>query len=610
MLLPVLSIPRRAEAYWCGSHTGINLCEVCSVDVTVYDLNMRKVAYLENAFGIGYEERFNELWTASFSLPADDEKNAECKPFYFVEIFDGDERVDLFRIIPTKTQRSADGSTISYSCEHVLATLLDDILFQYHQIGGAGVPIGQVIAYILSKQSTPRWQLGTVDFATEFEYNFENENLLSALWAVTEPLDAEYQWTWDTSAMPWTLNLRAAEQEVSAYIRYGKNLVGITVDEDPSQIVTRLYPLGYGEGVNQLDIRSVNPTGLPYIDADTIGEYGVIATTYVDRSIDNAETLYATAKAYLERYKRPRRTYSVDGAELYRLTNDPIDKFRSGALVRIIDEELGVDVIQRVHVRARPDINEAPGDAQLQIANKVQDIATGNADILNRQRIMETYAQGATNIDTQNFADNCDPTHPAVLRFWVPEGTARINKVSLTYQSEAFRAYERAIAAAPATTTEAGGGIVSTKTGTEFWNFDEDPISPSDGVIGYSGSHNHGGEVSSDGSHSHSLARHFHDFSLPDHTHGIPSHTHEIEYGIFEGPMHTAVTVSVDGNIISGLGINESEVDLIPYLSVDAEGKIKRGQWHEITVTPNGLGRIVATVAIQLFVQSRGGGDY
>ncbi|WP_179862906.1 hypothetical protein [Bacillus thuringiensis] len=34
-------------------------------------------------------------------------------------------------------------------------------------------------------------------------------------------------------------------------IRYGKNLKGIEKDEDPYGIVNCIFPLGYGEGVNQ-----------------------------------------------------------------------------------------------------------------------------------------------------------------------------------------------------------------------------------------------------------------------------------------------------------------------------------------------------------------------
>ena len=96
-----------------------------------------------------------------------------------------------------------------------------------------------------------------------------------------------------------------------------------------------------------------------------------------------------------------------------------------------------------------------------------------------------------------------------------------------------------------------------------------------------------------------------------DHMHSldIPSHTHDLQHGIFEGPTPTAVTVKVDGNIIPGLGTSETNIDIIPYLQKDGSGKIQRG-WHEIEILPNNLGRIVANVVSQVFIQSRGGGDW
>lgn len=130
--------------------------------VVIYDLQMRRVAMLENAFQVGYEQPLNNLWRAWFSLPANDPKNAYCQPLWFVEIFDNGERVDLFRIVPHTMQRSADGQMVTYQCEHVLATLLDDVLFQYHQIGGLGVYTDEVLRYVLEKQTVKRWQLGTV----------------------------------------------------------------------------------------------------------------------------------------------------------------------------------------------------------------------------------------------------------------------------------------------------------------------------------------------------------------------------------------------------------------------------------------------------------------
>src|SRR5690606_16356876 len=155
----------------------------------------------------------------------------------------------------------------TYQCEHVLGTLLDDILFQYHTIGNLGVYTRDVLEYILSKQSTARWQLGTVEFDWQFGYNWENENLLGALFSVPKPFVDEYMWTWDTTTYPWTLNLVRPSNEVQAVIRYGVNMQGIERMIDPSNVVTRIYGLGYGEGVNQLRSAELND-GTPSLDAE------------------------------------------------------------------------------------------------------------------------------------------------------------------------------------------------------------------------------------------------------------------------------------------------------------------------------------------------------
>ena len=87
----------------------------------IFDRNMKRLAFLDNAVSVGYSLEINSLWTATFTLPADDDKNAYCQPLNFVEIFDGDERIDLFRIIGEDLERS-NGATRFYDCEHVLAT--------------------------------------------------------------------------------------------------------------------------------------------------------------------------------------------------------------------------------------------------------------------------------------------------------------------------------------------------------------------------------------------------------------------------------------------------------------------------------------------------------
>jgi hypothetical protein len=59
-----------------------------------------------------------------------------------------------------------------------------------------------------------------------------------------------------------------------------------------------------------------------------------------------------------------------------------------------------------------------------------------------------------------------------------------------------------------------------------------------------------------------------------------------------------------------------NDIDIIPYLAKDGSGKITRG-FHKVEIfpgtteaNPNGLARIIGTVVKQIFLQSRGEGDY
>ena len=44
----------------------------------VFDRNMKRLAYLDNAMSVGYTLETNSLWTATFTMPADDPKTEYC----------------------------------------------------------------------------------------------------------------------------------------------------------------------------------------------------------------------------------------------------------------------------------------------------------------------------------------------------------------------------------------------------------------------------------------------------------------------------------------------------------------------------------------------------
>lgn len=604
----------------------------------IFDQNMNRLAFLENASTVNYDLPLNGLWTGGFSLPADDPKNEYCEPHNYVELYDGETRIDLFYIIGEDLARSNEAYRV-YSCEHVLGTLLTDVLFRYHQIGGSNIRTGQVLGYILEHQTTQRWALSRCDFSRQFEYNFENSNLLAALFAVPNCFDTDYTWTWDTTVYPWLLSLETPREDLQAEIRYRKNLLGIKRTTDSSKIINRLYALGYGEGTNQLGIESVN-NGLPYVeDVDSQRKYGVQSSILVDGRYEIAENLKGYAQQVMAQASEPYVSYEVEALDLFRLNNDDFGRLWPGRLVRVIDEADGITLRTRIVEVSKSDLRADPGAIMVTLANKDQNIAGSISDLQSRALINETYAQGATNLMIQNFADNADPTHAATLKVWVPDSAVRINKMVLTVAFEAFRGYSKAIkaAAASTSTSSSGGGGTSgpsssssrTSSAVSLLPQNMQPGPEVDDAV-----HNHGipknkylalydsnGNITGyatfvwsgahiHGEHSHDVdLQHTHTIGPHSHNVPIPEHTHDMEFGIYEGQMATTATIKVDGTTIP-TPTEWDEIDIINYLAKDNSGKITRNTWHEVQILPNKQSRIVAALFTQLFTNSRGGGDY
>lgn len=627
----------------------------------VFDRNMKRLAYLDNAMSVGYTLETNSLWTATFTMPADDPKTEYCTPLNYVEIFDGDERIDLFRIIGEDLERS-DGATRFYNCEHVLATLLNDVLFQYHQCGGTGVRTAEVLNYILNRQTTQNWVLGSCDFERFFEYNWENSTLLAALFAVPECFDSDYLWTWDTTGYPWSLSLVAPSDRLKSEIRYAKNMTEIRKSRDDTGLANRIYALGYGEGVNQLTISSVN-NGRPYVeDALSIEKYGLCSSILVDTRYEVEENLKAYAEQILRESAEPYYSYEIGAIDLHRLTGDAFSRFWPGEIVRIVDDEDGVNLRARIVSVTKDDAQGDPGAVSVTIANKSKDIAGSISDLQSRAIIGETYAQGATNQQVYNFSDNADADHPATMKIYIDESVVRINKMLLNIQFEPFRAFEQAIGGGGGQTTSSGGGTTTssgggsttssgggsttssgggqTSSGTALESSNILPnetngqavhnhglssgaklaiVDSSLKIVGYesfvwSGAHVHPAHTHRISDHTHRVDSHTHRVSahthtVPAHTHTVQNHTHAIQFGIYEGQRASRAAIRVDGNVLPAQS-GYDNIDIVAYLSKDDSGKIQRGTWHTIEVLPDTMSRIVGAVFSQTFCNSRGGGDY
>ena len=164
----------------------------------------KKTAILQNAFDIVETKELNKIYSLQFTLPADDEKTIYCQPRHFVRYGD---KGELYRIIKP-VRNDNDISTITYECEHVIATLCDNVMFGSYTCGGWEMRTAAVIEWLLSKQTEINWVLDECDFDRRFEYGWEQENILNALYAIPKEFASPYQWVFDTTVYPWRLSLK------------------------------------------------------------------------------------------------------------------------------------------------------------------------------------------------------------------------------------------------------------------------------------------------------------------------------------------------------------------------------------------------------------------
>lgn len=601
----------------------------------IFDRKTRnRTAILENAFGVNEQKKLNVLHYLSFSLPYDDPKNEYCQPFHYVRYNDG----QLYRIMDDGVEKTETGD-FSYRCEHVIATLLDKVLFGYHIVGNKGVYTADCINYVLDRQEEKNWVLGECDFDREFEYGWEQENLLGALFSIPQNFAESYKWTYDTHSYPWRVSLKKLDTSArpGLYIRNSQNLLNIGRDRTRTTVCTRLYPLGYGEGVNQLGIAEVNG-GIPYLQSpqEYIDKYGIIERVWVDRRYENAETLKAAAQTMLNELQEPVEAYRASMADLVYVNEDAA--VEPGVTVRLIDTELGID-----HSTILTEVDVTYGDVQsstITIANRSADIASTVADLADRQRIEMTYAQGATQIYSQSLQENADSKNGLVMDFSIPQEMRIINKVLCKVRVESFRTYSKV--------TGGGGELVKSTESNETKVFTSEPTDTVYDTSDEGGGVNRtieglegvtseltgypkviAGTLSADNhvhsfrtlEHSHNiiLDAHSHKYKIPGHTHEvtitghtheveIPEHEHEITAGIFRfgAPKSFKVLVNNEEKAEFDVSADGEGIDLTDYLIDENTGKISRGNWQSLEIVPDDLAYIKVSLMVQGFVQSRG----
>lgn len=167
--------------------------------------------------------------------------------------------------------------------------------------------------------------------------------------------------------------IKAIGGEKSTEIRLSKNLLTVEQERDPSEIVTRLIPLGakLENSEERLTISSVNNNKIYIDDEEAIKEFGIIADVQVWDDVTIASNLLAKGKQYLSSNNKIKKKHDISALDLSTIGLD-IDSFEVGNTYKVINELMNIDEELRV-IEKTVDLNN-PHQSNLTVGDKFEDI--------------------------------------------------------------------------------------------------------------------------------------------------------------------------------------------------------------------------------------------
>ena len=181
--------------------------------------------------------------------------------------------------------------------------------------------------------------------------------------------------------------LERVGEDKQTEIKIAKNLRAISQSVDPTEIITRLTPLGTriesedeqatDASQARLTIESVN-NGVPYIDRpDLISEFGIQGGSIIWDDITLPDRLLNAGQRWMDNQKTALYQYEISALDLSLIGLD-IDNFDVGNSHQVINPIMNIDERLRI-IGKTTDINN-PQDASLKIGDKFKTLDEYQSD--------------------------------------------------------------------------------------------------------------------------------------------------------------------------------------------------------------------------------------
>ena len=341
---------------------------------------------------------------------------------------------------------------------------------------------------------------------------------------------------------------------------------------DYANIQNTAYGLGYGDGINQLQTVKSNTASVTAYSAREISK--------IDRRFQKQASLDNEMQEHADAHAEPVETVPCEIS-----TWDWYDlDLETGDTVTLKDEITGIDGSYRIKKA-----NIGAAYTQLDITNIVPRLTSEIQAIFRQLHIDGGYMQGATNIWQTSHGKNVSNAVPIKLKIFIPSDAVYINSVKLSYAVLDFEKY----------TGVTAGGSAHTH------DIDIDAISGGNDIgwigvqtIGAENKFVAGQNVSNIKSNNTEAS---HNHTVNPNLSTTAADCNDIAVAI-DTTDKTAELEAIYGTLST---VEDSDLEIKDYLSNPAAGN-----WHTVTITPNGTGSptgmcyIMAHLSIQVFIQS------
>ena len=184
-------------------------------------------------------------------------------------------------------------------------------------------------------------------------------------------------------------------EKKNTVIALANNLIAIEQEKDPSEIITRLIPVGakLENSDERLTITNING-GINYVeDEEAIKEFGVIVDTVNFDDITEDIELLNKAKSYLKENNKIKKKYKIDALDLSTIDLN-FDSFEVGNKYRVINPLMNIDEELRI-IEKTLDIN-SPQNSSLTFGDKFEDIKDYQLGITKATKDLNTLRYNVT----------------------------------------------------------------------------------------------------------------------------------------------------------------------------------------------------------------------